>query len=455
MMKKILSYLVLAAALLCAPISAHAQFADQATYVAAPGGTANAITLAVDNWSANRPGIVIRFLPASQNTGATTANVSGVGATAIRRLTGLGPTPLVGGELNPTEIASITFDGTYFILNSAPALSPTSGGYLTPCQPSSPSPVSGCSVGQYFPTGTVTSATTLYYASANGSNIVPIFNGGVFVPRAVTESQMTLILSSSANLADHLYDVCVYDNAGTPAIGTSVGWTNFGNGTSSRGTGGGSAQAQMVNGVWVNSVAVTVTNNNIGVSVPAGKCTIVATLLVDAVNGQATFHRTVGQSRRWAVFNFFNRLPLTLTVADPASAFNTGNSATPAPQNSSATNSLRFPVGLATPISPVILSQTSTTTTAGGSSTFISTSIFGIGFNVTNAYCGASARNGQNAANLGAVAYVITMTLIAQCNPGTIFGVNLFTALSSYPASGAIGNLSGSPDMAMTAEWNG
>lgn len=316
-LRKILAPLAIIAVAILAPLSASAQFADQATYIATPGGTANAITLAVDNWNINRPGVVLRFLPASQNTASTTVVVNGVGgALAIKKQTGIGLTNLVGGELVPTQIAAILFDGTQWQLLTPPAPPPPPGGYLTACQVTSPSPVSGCTAGQIVPTGDVSSATTLYYEGMS-TNLVPIFNGSTFVPRVVTEAQMTLILSATANLADHLYDVCVYDNAGTPAIGTMVGWSSFAAGSSARGT---AAAIKLVNGLWVNSLAVDVTNNNITVNVPANKCTVVATILIDGVNGQVSFTRNFGSNRRWAAFNFYNRQNISIRTGLAAGA---------------------------------------------------------------------------------------------------------------------------------------
>lgn len=303
--------LLLAAVLLGSP--AAAQFSDQATYVGTAGGTANAITLAVKNWSRNLPGVVVRFLPSARNTGAATVVVNGVGSPiALKKQTGAGLANLTGGEVDPAQIAEIAFDGTQWQL-LAPAVTATSpGGYLTPCQVSSPSPASGCTVGMFFPTGNVTSATTLYYEPVAG-NTVPIYNGGRFVNHPITEAQMTLILSATANLADHIYDVCVYSNDGVPAIGTMPGWSTWAAGSGARGA---AAEITQLGGVWVNASAATVTNNNVGVAVAANRCTIVASILVDPINGQVTLHQAPGQSRRWGVWNFYNQQRVSLQVID-------------------------------------------------------------------------------------------------------------------------------------------
>jgi len=341
---RILAPLAVAAAIFLAPFTAQAQFADQATYVATPGGTANAITLTVPNWTRNIPGVPIRFLPAAQNTGATTVVVNGIGsAVAIRKPTGNGVVALTGGEINTTEVAEITFDGTQWNLGTSPPPPSAPQGYLTPCQVSSPSPVAGCTAGEFFPVSDVTSATTLFYEGVTGK-YVPIFNGGQFVPTAVTEAQMTLILSGTANTANNLYDVCIYNNAGTPAIGTMPAWSNAGAGTSAR-----SAAISQVQGIWLNTATVTVTNNNVGVSVAANRCTVVATILIDGVNGQVSFQRSIGQNRRWATWNFYNRQTIYLQVTDATASWNpnAGNLTTGMASNNNTANNMRVVTGLA------------------------------------------------------------------------------------------------------------
>ena len=108
------------------------------------GGSANALTITPTNPTGytllqyNR----VWFLPSLANTNAATAAVNGTSAIAIKKMSGTGLTALVGGELNPTVIADMIFDGTeYVLLNpadvklSAPqvtVLNSGSGTYTTP-----------------------------------------------------------------------------------------------------------------------------------------------------------------------------------------------------------------------------------------------------------------------------------------------------------------------------------
>lgn len=442
---RILAPLAVAAAIFLAPFAAQAQFADQATYVATPGGTANAITLTVPNWTRNIPGVPIRFLPAAQNTGATTVVVNGIGsAIAIRKPTGNGVAALTGGEINTTEIAEITFDGTQWNLATAPPPPSAPQGYLTPCQVSSPSPVAGCSAGSFFPIGDVSSATTLFYEGVTGK-YVPIFNGGQFVPTAVTESQMTLILSGTANTANNLYDVCIYNNAGTPAIGTMPAWSNAGGGTSAR-----SAAISQVQGVWLNTSTATVTNNNVGVSVAANRCTVVATILIDGVNGQVSLQSSYGQNRRWAVWNFYNRQQIILKAGDATASWsaslNVNGQVQPANANSA--NNVTTITGLPEEkISLVYLQNMNANGGGSGSDCYN-----GIGVNSTSAASGKLGRQvvgtttGINQTQDSIAQYILQPTI----------GRNNFTMLQGVTSNVNARTWYGTEAyMIMTASWRG
>lgn len=109
------------AALVLLPVSvspSKAQFADQSTWIATPGGTANAITLPVSNWVRNLPGVPIHFLPTADNTSSVTIVVNGVGSpVALFQKNNSGLTALSGGELRSGQWASIAYDGTEWVLD--------------------------------------------------------------------------------------------------------------------------------------------------------------------------------------------------------------------------------------------------------------------------------------------------------------------------------------------------
>lgn len=450
-LRALLAPLAVLAVIALAPISASAQFADQATYIAVPGGTANAITLAVDNWNINRPGVVIRFIPAAQNTGATTVVVNGVGSPiALRKQTGNGLKALTGGELVTSQIASIAYDGTVWELLSPLPQVAGAGGYLTPCQVSSPSPVAGCTAGLYFPTGNVTSATTLFYEPVVDSaapGTVPLFNGGQFTTTPVTEAQMTLILSATANTANNIYDVCVYDNAGTPAIGTMPAWSTPSAGAGARGT---AAAITNVNGIWLNNITATVTNNNIGVTVAANRCTIVATIFIDAVNGQVTFHRTFGVSRKWSAWNFFNRKPLYLKAGTTSNYTTSSSTSGFRAANGSTTSSLTILSGL--PEEVYTFQKIATTVYPSGNASIN----IGIGFNSTSVPSGTIAGVPAGAIGSGGVPSVNNSSLIASFTTlPTLPGINVITSLESVTSSGQCLFQGGENFNQLTAHWRG
>lgn len=91
------------------------------------GGTADAITLtpspAITLYS---NGMRFAFLATGTNTGATTVNVSGLGAKSVKTLLGAA---LAAGDITSGNVYSMTYDGTDFRIHESPKVLPvTSGG---------------------------------------------------------------------------------------------------------------------------------------------------------------------------------------------------------------------------------------------------------------------------------------------------------------------------------------
>jgi microcystin-dependent protein len=97
-------------------LPARAQFSGQQTYGGTAGGTANAVTFTIQNWVVNNPGIPLQFVPASDNTGATTVNVTGVGITNVLRPSSIGLVAFSGHEFKAGVLTTIMYDGTQFEL---------------------------------------------------------------------------------------------------------------------------------------------------------------------------------------------------------------------------------------------------------------------------------------------------------------------------------------------------
>ena len=92
------------------------------------GGTANAATLTLSPAiAAYSAGMVIRFVPSANNTGAVTLNVNGVGATAVVSPSG---TACTSGELRGGLPVTVLYNGTSWVLQdvlSAPMPTTSTG----------------------------------------------------------------------------------------------------------------------------------------------------------------------------------------------------------------------------------------------------------------------------------------------------------------------------------------
>lgn len=90
------------------------------------GGTADAITLtpspAITLYSA---GMRFAFAATGTNTGATTVNVSGLGAKSVKTLLGAA---LAAGDITSGNVYSMTYDGTDFRVHESPKVLPVANG---------------------------------------------------------------------------------------------------------------------------------------------------------------------------------------------------------------------------------------------------------------------------------------------------------------------------------------
>jgi hypothetical protein len=64
-------------------------------------------------------GAAFRFIATYSNTGATTLNISGLGAVAVYKKTPAGPVALTGGEIVAGNEISVVYDGTHFQLSES------------------------------------------------------------------------------------------------------------------------------------------------------------------------------------------------------------------------------------------------------------------------------------------------------------------------------------------------
>lgn len=280
-----------------------------------------------------------------------------------------------------------------------------------------------------FPGGrlTLTTGTPLIGSDVTGSTVVywtptinaslPIYNGSAWVNYQQT-SDLSLSLTSAA-AANDIVDVFSCVNSGSPVIGFGPVWATNTPGSCARGTGAGTTQISRVNnGLWVNSNIITLTNGSSSyASIPIGQATYLGSLAIDATAGQTSCYLSYGQSRKWGVWNAYNRLPITIQVGDSTSTWNYNG--TVRSSNGNAANSLLTFTGLAEEFLELDFVQTVYEWVNSASS-------IGIGYNSTSTYTGKS---GYISGPTSGTA--ISNDLIAKFVAPPSLGLNKVSALES------------------------
>lgn len=340
----------------------------------------------------------------------------------------------------------LTYSTATHLFSCAGVSSAAPQGYLTPCQISVGSPVTGCTAGFISPTSDVTSVTNLYYEPAAG-NQIPIWSGSAMVQ--TTFGELTLATPAS-RLANTLYDVCVFSNAGVVTPVFSVAWSASGAGAGSRGSGAGTAQITQTQGVWVNAVQISGVNGGSTFTIPASQCTIVATVFIDSVAGQVTFHRAYGQSRKWAVWNFYNQQPLYLKAGDATASW-TYSTNTVRSSDAAAANSLTVVAGLPVPYNFEFTQklQTQQNLTNNGSAQI------GIGYNSVTVFSGKTGSAQPSGTNTNLMVQV-SDAFAKFMTTATAPGIQTISALETAPNIGANSTFFGTEAfMLLTAAWQG
>jgi hypothetical protein len=234
--------------------------------------------------------------------------------------------------------------------------------------------------GTPFITGDVAAATAVYYTPLTG-NLVPIWNGTQHIVYDFAELTLTL---NANHTAGNLYDVFITLDSGSPIIVTGPAWNTATAGAGARGTGAGTTELERKNGLWTNKVAMTARNGATTYSVEANKATYVGTIAIDGTNGQVTCHMTWGSSRKWGVWNAYNRADIYLFGGDSTSGWSY-STATIRQSRGQTTNRLTTLCGLAEEKIYAKFNQYLAITTANGS-TGTATARMGIGVNSTTAF---------------------------------------------------------------------
>lgn len=332
-------------------------------------------------------------------------------------------------RFNSTTVTPEFFDGTAWNSIAATVIQPQ--GYLT---------LTNLAGGGPIITSDVTSATAVYYSPYVGQ-LCPIYNGSSFVNQIFSEQTLTLV---SQHVANTIYDVFAFLNGTTFTIATGPAWSNSAAGSGARGTGAGTTQLQRINGIWVNQVSLTARNGGSTFTIPANQGTYLGSLYIDSVAGQITCYRSLGQSRKWGVWNAYNRVPVILNAADTTAATWTYATNTIRPSNGNTANSLTTFTGLAEEEINIIFSQTAQPI----SGTALINN--GIGYNSTTAYATSSKKGSFNATG-GVISELLSLYVAVPS-----LGINTVTCLENSPSSVSVtffGAGSSNNNMLMTAQW--
>jgi hypothetical protein len=163
---------------------------------------------------------------------------------------------------------------------------------------------------------------------------------------------------------------------------------------------------------------------------------------MDGTNGQITCHRTLGQSRKWGVWNAYNRQSIVLQEADPTNTW-TYTTATIRPSNGSTANSITTFTGLPEEAVAFSFSQICEPLSTGAGN-------IGIGINSTTAYV-AGSKKGTSSIVTNSIGEMYANYIMAP-TPGS----NVATALENAPAATNTQFFgSANSNMLMTASYRG
>ncbi len=225
----------------------------------------------------------------------------------------------------------------------------------------------------------VSSTTALVYTPYVG-NLVPIYNGSSMAPTTFSELSLGLV---SAHAASTIYDLFVFSNSGVVTLVTGPAWSVSTAGSGARGTGASTTQLTRLNGLWVNTVQITGRNGSTTYTIAANMATYVGSIFIDGTAGQLTCHMSWGQSRKFGLWNAYNRVPIVLKAGDSTAAW-TYATATTRSSNNAAANKLTVFSGLAEEIYALEMNQRVDMSIAANGAGQLRTVQFGIGVNSTS-----------------------------------------------------------------------
>jgi hypothetical protein len=263
---------------------------------------------------------------------SSTAWTALTAGTSAQTLIG-GSAPQWGSIAGSGTVTNISFGSVLFSTNGT---SITSSGTISVNATLNPTGRLTFSTGNPVMTATVTASSIVFYTPYVG-NLVPVYNGTQFIPTAFTElsqNSTDIVKSPSAAAANTVYDVFVWNDAGTLRCTRGSSWA-----TST--TRASSGALSRINGVLTNTSAIT---NGPG----AGLGTYVGTIATST--GAATFDWILGAAASGGTaaslqcWNMYNRVDITTQVTDSGVPY-TYTSATTRQARASAGNQVSFVIG--------------------------------------------------------------------------------------------------------------
>ena len=363
--------------------------------------------------------------------GSPQGQVAGVAGTANRSVTNV--------EWDATNrvqyVATLTGNAATTVWTPAYSNVFTPQGYLTP--------ISGTPI----ITGDSLSAATIYYTPYNG-NWTFLSNGTTVYPYQFSEISYAL---TNTLLANNLYDVFLFNSSVGPLLGTGPSWAVGSGGSVTpgacvRGTGGAGTALARLKGVWTNASPTLTFNTSVPSVAPPGtnQAVYLGSLFIDATPGQVTCHRGYGQSRKWGIWNAYNRTPLYLKAGDPDSSWTGNFSGNYRPSNNNAANSLSFFAGLQEEMGEFVFSQSINWVSGVAQSPKL-----GIGVNSITTPSGQIINPAPNTSPS------VFGTFSARYITLPSIGINTVTSLENGATSGTLSAYGQETNMLLSAHWRG
>lgn len=271
----------------------------------------------------------------------------------------------------------------------------------------------------------VIAATTVYYTPYTGQ-LCPVWDGIQFNSKIFAELSLTL---NASHVLSSIYDVyLINDSVAGVIIVTGPAWSNIAIGTGSR---SGTADLTRLKGILVNAASMTARNGATTYTVAGSQGTYLGSIYMDGTAGQVSCLLAYGQSRKWGVWNAYNRVTTIIKCGDPTASWVTVNP-TFRPQNNNTANKITLFCGLPEENFHIIYKHNATNNIANAET--------GIGYNSITASSGAVSYAGNS---------------YAEYHPVPFIGIQDVTALEGQITAGAVTYSGGEGNMILSAWWRG